>query len=110
LRDRGRGTVTVTTSLGLWRKLDRIERNPDVALAFHTRSHGSSDRPEYVLLQGRASFSWTPDRAWLESIGENWDSSLDTRTTGPIWDRWLRVYHWERVGIEVAAERVVVWP
>lgn len=110
LRDRERGTVTVTTSLGLWRKLARIERDPSVALAFHTRAHSASDRREYVLVQGRASFSWTPDRAWLESIGGNWERALGARSAGPLWDRWLRVYHWERVGIEIAAERILVWP
>ncbi len=110
LGNRARQTVTLTSSLGLWRKLRRIEDNPRVALAFHTREQSSSDRSEYVLIQGSASFSWTPDHAWLESIGESWDRRLEPRTMGPLWDRWLRVYHWERVGIEVRAVRVVVWP
>jgi hypothetical protein len=33
LRDREAGTVTVTTSLGLWKKVGRIRRNPSVAIA-----------------------------------------------------------------------------
>ena len=66
LRDREAGTVTLTTSLGLWKKLDRVRRNPGVAVAYHAREHGFSDRPGFVLVQGRASFSPTPDRAWLE--------------------------------------------
>src|SRR6478672_2042036 len=66
LRDRERGTVTVTTSLGLWKKLDRIRSNPSVAIAFHARDHADTDRPEFVLVQGNATFSPTPDRAWLE--------------------------------------------
>lgn len=109
LGDRERGTVTVTTTLGLWRKLERIERNPRVAIAFHTRQASASERPEYVLLQGKAAFSWTPDRAWLESIGESWERLLEPRAMGPLWDRWLHVFHWERVGVETTPERVVVW-
>ena len=54
LRDPATGTVIVNSSVGAWKKLDRIRRNPRVALAFHTRRHGFSDRPEYVLLQGTA--------------------------------------------------------
>jgi hypothetical protein len=110
LRDREAGTVTVTTSLGLWKKLERIQRNPHVALAFHTREHGFSERPEYVLLQGLASFSLRPDREWLESIREGWERYLGPRDAGPLWNRWLRAYTWERVGVEIVSERLVVWP
>ncbi len=110
LRDREAGTVTVTTSLGLWKKLERMRRNPHVALAFHTREHGFSDRPEYVLVQGTASVPAGADRAWLESIGESWERFLGPREVGPLWDRWLRVYTWERVGVEIEVERLVVWP
>src|SRR5918999_4821765 len=55
LRDRATGTTTPNSSIGAWKKLDRIRRNPQVALAFHTREHGFTDRPEYVLLQGTAA-------------------------------------------------------
>jgi hypothetical protein len=110
LRDREAGTVTVTTSLGLWKKLARMRRDPHVALAYHTREHGLSDRPEYVLVQGMASFSPRPDRAWLESIRDSWERFLGPRDAGPLWDRWLRVYTWERVGVEIAVERLVAWP
>ena len=44
LRDRNAGTVTLTSSLGLPKKLERIRRNPSVALAYHAREHGDSDR------------------------------------------------------------------
>jgi hypothetical protein len=110
LRDRRAGTVTVTTSLGLWKKLERIQRNPHVALAFHTREHGFSDRTEYVLAQGIASFSPRPSRKWLESIRESWERYLGPREAGPLWDRWLQAYTWERVGVEIVVERLVVWP
>ena len=40
LRDRAAGTVGFTTSLGFGKKLERIKRNPKVALAYHAREHG----------------------------------------------------------------------
>lgn len=110
LIDRKTATISLSSSLGLWRKLERIERNPRVAIAFHTRAHGRSSRTEYVLLQGQASFSWLPDRAWLNSIGERWEQRLDRRRAGPVWDSWLSVYHWQRVRIDVRVARAVVWP
>lgn len=108
LRDREAGTVTLTTSLGLWKKLDRIRRNPGVAVAYHAREHGFSDRPGFVLVQGRASFSPTPDRAWLESITPSWDRFLVPKSGGPL-GRLLDVYYWQRVAIEVQVERVVAY-
>jgi hypothetical protein len=109
LRDRDRGTVTVTTSLGLWRKLDRIRSNPSVAIAFHARDHGDGNRPEFVLVQGTARFSTVPDRAWLESINRQWEHFLGP-VKGGMAGRWLDVYYWQRVAIEVEVRRVVVWP
>ena len=40
LRDREAGTVTVTTSQAMWKKLDRIRRNSGVAIAYHAREYG----------------------------------------------------------------------
>src|SRR6476661_9364447 len=54
LRDREAGTVGFTTSLGFSKKLDRIGRDPRVAMAYHAREHGFADGPAYVLVQGRA--------------------------------------------------------
>src|SRR5687767_15954769 len=51
IRDREAGTLTFSTSLGLWKKLDRIRRNSGVAIAYHAREHGLTDRPEFVLVQ-----------------------------------------------------------
>lgn len=109
LRDREKGTLTVTTSLGLWRKLDRIRGNSGVALAFHAREHGLTERPGYVLVQGRASFEAKPDRQWLESIKPQWERHLGPKVRGPA-GRALRVYYWERVGIEIEVERIVAYP
>jgi hypothetical protein len=109
LRDREAGTVTLTTSLGLWKKLDRVRRNPGVAVAYHAREHGFSDRPGFVLLQGHASFSPAPDRAWLESITPDWDRFLVPRSSGAL-GRVLDVYYWQRVAIEIRVVRVVAYP
>ena len=111
LRDRARGTVTFTTSLGLGRKLERIRKDPRVALAFHAREHGLSSEPGFVLVQGRAEPLPDVDdtmRAHVEAQA--------TRFLGPprrgrlFWDRWLHEYYSVRIPVEVEVERVSVWP
>jgi len=109
LRDRATGTVTLSTSLGLWKKLDRVRRHPGVAVAYHAREHGFSDRPGFVLVQGHGSFSPAPDRAWLESITPNWDRFLVPRSGGAL-GRILDVYYWQRVAIDIQVARVVAYP
>ncbi len=109
LRDRERGTVTVTTSLGLWKKLDRIRSNPSVAIAFHARDHADTDRSEFVLVQGTATFSPIPDRDWLESIAPEWEHFLGPIRKG-LAGKWMEVYYWQRIAIEIDVSRVVVWP
>ena len=109
LRDRDAGTLTFSTSLALWKKLDRIRRNPSVAIAYHAREHGFTDRPGFVLIQGRASFDPEPDREWLESITPEWDRYLGPRSKG-LSGRMLNTYYWERVAIEIEIERIVSWP
>jgi hypothetical protein len=112
LRDREAGTVTFTTSLGLGKKLKRIERDPHVALAYHAREHGFSKSSKYVLVQGMASAKLPPDRDYLETVVR----PHATRFMGPpkegklFWDRWLQEYYADRVPVNVAVERVVVWP
>lgn len=108
VRDRQAGTVTVNSSVGMWKKLDRIRRDPHVALAFHTRTHGFSDRPEYVLVQGRATLS-APVENYPDAIGPDWELFDGPRARGRLWNRWLRVYY-TRVAVEIAVERVLVWP
>jgi hypothetical protein len=109
LRDRQTGTLTaVNTSVGVWKKLERMRRNPRIALAYHTRTHSFSDRPEYVLVQGRATLL-PPVTDYPASLGENWDRFGGPVSGGPLWDRWLRVWA-TRVAVELAVERVIVWP
>lgn len=109
LRDREAGTLTaVNSSVGAWRKLDRIRRNPRVALAYHTRAHGFSERSEYVLVQGRATLS-DPIPDYPRSIRSAWERFGGPVDVGPVWDWWLRVMNL-RIAITVDVERVVVWP
>ncbi|MEA2389255.1 MAG: hypothetical protein QOG41_2028 [Thermoleophilaceae bacterium] len=111
LQDRQAGTIAVNSSIGAWRKLDRMRRNPRVAVAFHTRTHALTERPEYVLVQGTASFPGPPDRdSWFDEMGGKWQRpGMLPREVGPLWERWMSVYHW-RVNVRIAVERVVVWP
>src|SRR3954449_11901683 len=68
LRDRERGEVTFTTSLGFGRKLDRMRRDPRVALLYHAREHGFHAGDELVLVQGRARIVDEPDQAYLDEV------------------------------------------
>jgi hypothetical protein len=107
--DRAAGVVSsVNTSVGAWRKLERIRRNPHVALAFHTREHAATDRPEYVLVQGTASLG-PPVEDYPSTILDIWERFEPWADQGRLWSRWRRVYAL-RIPIRVAVERVLVWP
>jgi hypothetical protein len=79
-----------------------------VAVAYHTREHALTNRPGFVLVQGRASFPTTPDRDWLESITPEWERFLGPRSTG-LAGRMLEVYYWQRVPITIQVERIVAY-
>jgi hypothetical protein len=108
VRDRAAGTVTVNSSVAAWRKLDRIRRNPHVALAFHTREHALNARPEYVLLQGRARLS-EPIPDFPSTMLENWERMEPWGETSAVWKWWQRVYAL-RMAIEISVERIIFWP
>jgi hypothetical protein len=110
LRDRDAGTVSFTTSLGFGRKLERIERDPRVALAYHAREHGRSRSPRYVLVQGSASVVKEPDQEYLEFIGSQATPFMGPPRRGIFWDRWLSAYYADRVPVHVQVERIVSWP
>jgi hypothetical protein len=111
LRDRERGVVGFTTSLGFGKKLERIRRNPRVALAYHARKHGFAEGTRYVLVQGDAVLTLEPDRELLENeIQPRAERFLGPRRTGPFWDRWLQEYYADRVPVDVDVRRVVSWP
>ena len=108
-RQRGRGLVGFTTSLGFGRKLDRIIREPRVALAYHAREHGFSASSVYVLAQGRASVDITPSRDRLEALRPQGERFYGAARQGPAWDRLLHEYYYERVIIDITLERVTTW-
>jgi hypothetical protein len=108
LHDRAAGMVSFNSSVGAFKKLDRIARNPRVALAFHTRAHATSERTEYVLVQGRASLC-APVEDYPSTVIEHWERIEPWRELGPIWKRWLRIYAL-RVEVRIAVERLIVWP
>jgi hypothetical protein len=110
LRDRDAGTVSFTTSLGFGRKLERIEKDPRVALAYHAREHGHSTSPRYVLVQGDASVVKEPDPEYLEFIGRQATPYLGEPRRGFFWDRWLSAYYADRVPVHVTVQRIVSWP
>jgi hypothetical protein len=107
LRDHEAGTVTLTTSQGLPKKLARLQRNPSVAISYHAREHGDSTLPRHVLVQGVATVQ-APDRAWLESITPQWEKFLGPRHAGPL-GKYMNVYYWQRVAITVQISRVLVF-
>lgn len=110
LRERRAGTVTFTTSLGFGRKLERIAHDPRTAVAYHTRRHGYSDRPGYVLVQGLATIHDDYSPQQREAIREQAARHIGELATGRFWDWWLRVYYHDRVGVEVRARRILWWP
>src|SRR3954470_20125104 len=110
LCDREAGPVSFTTSLGFGRKLERIERDPRVALAYHAREHGLSSSPRYVLVQGSASVVRHPDKEYVEFIGRQATPFMGPPRGGVFWDRWLSAYYSDRVPVHVKVERIVSWP
>lgn len=109
LRDRERGTLGFTTSLGFSKKLERIAADPRVALAFHTRRHGTATANEYVLAQGTAQVVETPSVAERERVRTGAAAHLGPPKQGVFWDRWLREYYQVRVPVNVSLDRVIIW-
>jgi hypothetical protein len=110
LRDREAGTVGFTTSLGFSRKLERIARDPRVALAFHAREHGAANSARYVLVQGEARVVEQPSPAERALVQEHAEPRLGAARRGPFWDRWLREYYAVRVPVWVQVRRLTSWP
>jgi hypothetical protein len=112
LRDRERGELTFTTSLGFSKKIDRIRADPKVALAYHAREHGfAAGNPRYVLVQGDAHIVQKPDREYLETVvGPAAERFMGKPRRGPFWDRWLAAYYADRVPVNVTVRRILVWP
>ena len=109
LTNMGHPTEPVSSSVGMYKKLQRIQKDPHVAVAYHTRKHEFSDGPEYVLVQGRGSLTPVEERDWIDRHRDDW-----VRFAGPLpgnrfTEWWLREYHW-RVGVQLDIVRVLSWP
>lgn len=104
------GRLGFTTSLGFGKKLERLQRNPRVALAYHTREHGFSARPEFVLVQGTAAVDPSPSRARLQAFQPDAERFLGPVRAGVGWNWLLREYYGERVFVDLDVARVTAWP
>lgn len=91
------------------RKLDRIMRDPHVALPYHAREHGFSASPVFVLAQGQASVDITPSRERLEALIPQAELFFGKVKRGPVWDRLLHEYYYKRVFVDITLERTVTW-
>jgi hypothetical protein len=109
LRDRAAGTIGFTTSLGFPKKLERIVRDPRVALAYHTREHTGSTSRLVVLAQGRATVDLTPSPTRLDAFGPQAVAALGEVQEGRGWDWLLREYYRERVFVDIEVSRIVAW-
>jgi hypothetical protein len=110
LRDRNTGTVAFTTSLGFGRKLERIAADPRIAVAYHTRQHGHSNRPGVVLVQGDASVDADYSQDARDRLAQRAAEHIGQVVSGRFWDWWLQVYYLDRVRVDVRARRIVWWP
>jgi nitroimidazol reductase NimA-like FMN-containing flavoprotein (pyridoxamine 5'-phosphate oxidase superfamily) len=110
LRDRQAGTVGFTTSRGFGRKLERIRRDPRVALTYHAREHGFSQSPLYVHVQGRAALRSLAPEALRRELGARAEPFMGPARSGRFWDRWLREYYQDRLIVDVTVTRILVWP
>jgi hypothetical protein len=110
LRDRERGRIGFTTSLGFSKKLDRIALDARVCMAFHAREHGTAHTTLYALLQGSATVVERPSPAERAHMEQQAIRYLGKGRTGPFWDRWLREYYRSRVPVWIDVDRVMTWP
>ena len=110
MRDRAAGTVTFTSSLGFGRKLERIARDPRIAVAYHTRKHGHTDRPGLVLVQGVASVRAEITDADRQSLVARGTEHVGKIVSGRFWEWWLSVYYLDRVLVDVSVHRILWWP
>lgn len=110
LRDRAKGTLGFTTSLGFSKKLERIAADPRVAMAFHAREHGRARGSRYVLAQGTARVIERPSDAERDQVRANAAEYLGSPKRGVFWDFWMREYYVSRVPVEVTVTRIIAWP
>src|SRR5436190_1595144 len=105
MRSREACTVTFTTWLGFGKKLERIEADPRISLAYHAREHGRSELPQYVLVEGRAEPDPEPSQARRDDVRDRATDVLGEPKSGFFWDRWMHEYYVTRVPVDVRVER-----
>jgi hypothetical protein len=110
LRDRASGSVAFTTSLGFSKKLERIARDPRVAMAYHAREHGTASGSDFVMIHGRARVIEQPTDEQRTLVRTQATLHLGPPKEGAFWDRWMREYYSVRVPVFVGVERLVHWP
>jgi hypothetical protein len=110
LRNREKGTLGFTTSLGFSKKLDRITADPRVAMAYHAREHGTATGTRYVLAQGTARVIEKPTEAQRDRVRAHATAHLGPPAEGVFWNRWLREYYVTRVPVDVTVTRILTWP
>ncbi|MFE6914008.1 hypothetical protein [Streptomyces rubiginosohelvolus] len=110
LTDRAAGRIGFTTSLGFPRKLERILRDPRVALAYHTREHGFARPEDYVLAQGDAVVDMHPSSQRLDDVLNASDRFFGPGKSGRAWDWLLHEYRRARVYVDVDVRRMATWP
>jgi hypothetical protein len=104
-------TFRFTSDLAAFKKLRRLERNPHVAIVFHTREHGTASGEDYIVVQGDASFSWYPDRDELGGFYQRPGTALGPDNLGGgLWNWWLAPFWWDRVVVRVRAQRIIAFP
>src|SRR4051812_49835802 len=86
LHDRVAGTIGFTTSLGFSKKLERIARDPRVAMAFHAREHGGGAGPADVPAPGPARGSERPPPPQRARVRARSPAHLRPPAPRPLWD------------------------
>ncbi|WP_318196272.1 hypothetical protein [Streptomyces sp. MCL20-2] len=110
LTDRAAGRIGFTTSLGFPKKLERILRDPRVALAYHTREHGFASPEDFVLAQGDAVVDMRPSPQRLDDVLNASDRFFGPGKSGRAWDWLLHEYRRARVYVDVDVRRMTTWP
>lgn len=108
LRCRDQGTIGFTTSLGFPRKLERIARDPRVALAYHAREHGFAAAPHFILAQGTATADVSPTPERINAFLHQTQPYLGPIKQGPMWNSLMREYYYARVFLDVHVTRMSI--
>ncbi|MFJ8228486.1 hypothetical protein ACIQ9E_00815 [Streptomyces sp. NPDC094448] len=109
LADREAGTLAFTSALAFGRKLNRILRDPRVALCYHARDYGSSTSRTLVLAQGDAEVSLHPPEDRLAALHERMADRFGGRKQGTLWD-WIQYEaDHQRAFVDITVTRLVTW-